>query len=61
MSTRGEGPAGEPPSGEPRVARRLTRRWLLRQLAFWLLVVLIPIAIWLILTWQVGLPSRRTT
>jgi hypothetical protein len=30
----------------------------LRQLAFWLIVPLIAAAIWKIVTWPVGLPSR---
>ena len=38
--------------------RRRGARWLLRQLLFWLVVALIPVAIWKIVTWPVGLPTR---
>ena len=33
-------------------------RWLLRQLAFWLLVPLLAAVIWKIVTWPVKLPGR---
>ncbi len=42
----------------PRTRRRLTGRWLLRQLAFWVIVPIIVAAIWKIVTWPVGLPRR---
>jgi hypothetical protein len=45
-------------SAAPPVRRRPVARWLLRQFLFWLLVVLIPVVIWRIVTWPVGLPHR---
>ncbi len=45
-----------PPGPPPR--RRPTAGWLLRQIAFWLLVPLIVAVIWRIVTWPVALPRR---
>ena len=55
-----------PPDGPPErvtasppARRRRGARWLLRQLLFWLMVAIIPVAIWKIVTWPVGLPAPR--
>ena len=42
----------------PPAPRRATARWLLRQIAFWLLIPVIVALIWRVVTWPVDLPRR---